>query len=86
MTAPRRAGGGAGRTPGLGDRWMAGERIPGVAFAHHDGVVVTAGPHAGRAGRVLLLAAPPPAAAYLVAVDGAGAPVRLAQTALEPSS
>jgi hypothetical protein len=65
---------------------MAGERIAGVAFAQHDGVVVTGGPHAGRAGRVLLLAAPPPRVAYLVAVDGAAAPVRLAQTALQPSS
>jgi len=65
---------------------MAGEQIPGVAFAQHDGVQITTGPHAGRAGRVLLLAAPPPAPAYLVALDGAGAPVRVAQGALRPAS
>jgi hypothetical protein len=65
---------------------MAGEAIPGVAFGQHDGVVVTDGPHAGRSGRVLLLAAPPPRVAYLVAVDGAGAPVRLAQAALRAST
>ncbi len=73
------------RTPGLGDRWMAGEAIPGVIYAQHDPVQVAEGPHAGRAGRVLLLAAPPPAAAYLVALDGAGAPVRVAQAALRPA-
>lgn len=85
MTAPRP--GRPGREPGLGDRWMAGERIPGVAFALHDAVQVTEGAHAGRAGRVLLLAAAPPGAAYLVAVDGAGAaPVRVPQAALRPAS
>lgn len=85
MTAPH---GGERRGPhrGVGDRWMAGERIPGVAFAQHDGVQITEGPHAGRAGRVLLLAAPPPAAAYLVELEGVGAPVRLLQAALRPAS
>jgi hypothetical protein len=65
---------------------MAGERLPGVAFALHDPVQVTDGPHAGRAGRVLLLAAPPPGAAYLVALDTDGVPVRLPQAALRPAS
>lgn len=66
---------------------MAGERIPGVAFGQHDAVQVTEGAHAGRPGRVLLLAAPPPAPAYLVAVEGAGAaPVRVPQAALRPAS
>ena len=81
MTAPR-----SRRAAGLGDRWMAGEPIAGVAFAQHDAVQVTQGPYAGRAGRVLLLAAPPPAAAYLIAVDGEGAPARVAQAALRPAS
>jgi hypothetical protein len=82
VTAPRPA-----RTPGLGDRWMAGEAIAGVEFGLHDPVQVTAGPHAGRPGRVLLLAAPPPNAAYLVDVEGAGeAPLRVAQAALRPAS
>ncbi len=81
MTGP----GGDARAPGLGDRWMAGEALPGVAYAQHDPVRVAEGPHAGRTGRVLLLAAPPPAAAYLVALDGAGAPVRVAQAALRPA-
>lgn len=73
-----------GRAPGLGDRWMAGEAIAGVDFAQHDQVRVTAGAHANRTGRILLLAAAPPAVAYLVALDGeAGtAPVRVPQPAL----
>jgi hypothetical protein len=29
---------------GIGDRWLAGERIPGVAFALHDPVEIVAGP------------------------------------------
>jgi hypothetical protein len=85
VTAPR----GERRTgaPGLGDRWMAGEPIPGVAFAQHDPVHVADGPHAGRVGRVLLLAAPPPAAAYLIAIDGdGGAPVRVPQADLRAAS
>ena len=66
---------------------MLGLALSGVAFALHDAVQVTEGAHAGRAGRVLLLAAPPPAPAYLVDVEGVGAaPVRLAQTALRPAS
>lgn len=84
MTSPRPSR--SARTPGLGDRWMAGERLTGVTFALHDAVQVVEGPHAGRAGRVLLLAAPPPAAAYLVALDAGAAPVRVAQAALRPAS
>lgn len=83
MTAPRRT---TPRGAGIGDRWMAGEAIAGVAFAQHDAVTIADGPHAGRVGRVLLLAAPPPAVAYLVDVDGTPAPVRVAQTALRPTS
>ena len=70
---------------GLGDRWLAGERIEDVAFAQGDAVRVRDGRHAGRVGRVLLLADAPPAAAYLVDL-GDGRPARLAQAALEPAS
>lgn len=70
---------------GLGDRWLAGERIDGVAFAQNDAVRVREGRHAGRLGRVLLLADAPPAAAYLVDL-GDGRPARLAQSALDPAS
>lgn len=72
----------AARAPGLGDRWIAGEAIPGVHFAQHDRVRVEAGAHAGRLGRVLLLAAAPPATAYLVVLDSTDTPARVAQDAL----
>jgi hypothetical protein len=65
---------------------MAGEALAGVDFRQHDRVQVTHGPHTGRAGRVLLLAAPPPEPAYLVEVDGAARPVRVGQAALRPAS
>ncbi len=58
------------RAPGLGDRWLAGETLPGVRFGLHDAVRVTDGAHAGRAGRVLLLARVAPAVEYVVAVEG----------------
>jgi hypothetical protein len=65
---------------------MAGERLPDVAYGLHDAVQVTDGPYLGGVGRVLLLAAPPPDVAYLVALDAAAGPVRIAQTALRPAS
>jgi hypothetical protein len=68
---------------GLGDRWLGGERIPGVAFAHYDTVRVVAGPHAGGEGRVLLLVTPPPEPTYLVHLPEMARPVRLAERELE---
>lgn len=74
----------ADRTPGLGDRWMAGERLPGIAFAQHARVVVREGPRTGATGTVLLLVAVTPEPRYAVQLDGAGAPVvKIAQGALQ---
>jgi hypothetical protein len=67
---------------GLGDRWLAGDAIDGVAFAHHEAVVLRAGPHAGSPGRVLLLASGPPDPHYLVRVDGEPRPLRVRQSEL----
>lgn len=80
MTRP-----GGPATRGIGDRWLAGEPIDGVAFAQNDAVRVREGRHAGRTGRVLLLADAPPSTAYLVDL-GDGRPARLPQGALEPVS
>ena len=66
--APRRA-------PGLGDRWMAGERLPGITFAQHERVVLRAGPRAGVTGTVLLLIAVAPEPRYAVRLDLDGGPV-----------
>ena len=54
---------------GVGDRWLAGESIPGVTYAQDDEVEIVAGNHAGRRGRVLLLVALPPEPVYLVALQ-----------------
>ena len=70
------------RQPGIGDRWMAGERLPGIDFAHHDAVAVTAGPHAGRHGTIALLVGVRPEPSYLVVT--AGGDVRVRQSELEP--
>lgn len=73
------------RPGGLGDRWMAGEALPGVRFGMHARVRITEGPRAGVTGTVLLLIAVEPAPRYAVALDGAGAPVvKVAQGALAP--
>ena len=78
MTAPD-----GPRPQGLGDRWLAGEAIEGVRFAQGDRVRVRDGRHAGRDGRILLLADAPPHVAYLVEF-GDARPARLPQAALEP--
>ena len=79
---PRRAD----RTPGLGDRWMAGEALPGIAFAQHARVVLREGPRAGAMGTVLLLIAVSPEPRYAVRLDGEGAAVvKAAQGALAPA-
>ena len=70
---------GARRTPGLGDRWLAGEALPGVRFGFQDAVRVRDGAHAGRTGRVLLLARVTPEVEYVVAIDGGEVRVREGQ-------
>jgi hypothetical protein len=67
---------------GAGDRWLAGEPLPGVAFALHDRVRVTAGRHSGADGTIVLLSALDPEPGYLVRLDPADTPVRVAQSAL----
>jgi len=62
--------------PGLGDRWLAGERIDGVAFAHNEAVEVVTGRLTGQLGTVVLLMAVSPEPLYLVATDAGDARVR----------
>ena len=71
---------------GVGDRWLAGERLPGVEYALHDRVVITGGPHAGAVGSIALLAAVGPEPAYVVTAAGLPRPVRVRQSALRPAS
>ena len=69
--------------PGLGDRWLRGEPLDGVAFAQHDAVTIAGGSRDGDAGRVVLLLAVAPQPLYLVALD-AGGDLRVRQDALRP--
>ncbi|MDF1504910.1 hypothetical protein [Roseisolibacter sp. H3M3-2] len=69
--------------PGIGDRWLRGEAIDGVAFAQHDAVAIAGGSRDGQAGRVLLLLAVAPRPLYLVALD-AGGDLKVHQGALRP--
>lgn len=70
------------RERGAGDRWLAGEQVEGVAFAHLARVVVARADGAGRRGRVALLLALRPQPRYLVALDDGG-DVRVGQDDLE---
>lgn len=69
-------------TPGLGDRWLRGEAIPGVAFAQHAPIVVATGSRAGQQGRVVLLLAVSPEPLYLVALPDDAIELRIRQSAL----
>ena len=69
------------RVPGIGDRWLAGERLPGVQFALHDAVEIVAGERAGETARVMLLARVGGRVEYVVSVAGSGE-IRVAQDAL----
>ena len=66
---------------GSGDRWLAGETVEGVAFAHGARVEVAGGALDGRRGRIALLIALGADPAYLVTLDGGG-DVRVRQSSL----
>jgi hypothetical protein len=69
-------------TPGLGDRWLRGERLPGVAFALHDRVVITGGSRDGQFGTIALLLAVVPQPLYLVSLDGGAGDLKVRQSSL----
>lgn len=68
---------------GIGDRWLAGEAIPGVRFGWHDRVRVVAGEHAGASGWVKLLARVGARVEYVVGKEGGGE-IRVRDTDMEP--
>jgi hypothetical protein len=68
---------------GAGDRWLAGEKLPGVAFALHDSVRLTRGDWTGQVGSVTLLLALAPEPLYLVRLGAGGRDVSARQSALE---
>ena len=66
---------------GVGDRWLAGESIPGVEFALHDTVELVGGPLDGERGSIALLMGLTPEPSYLVSMSR-GRDVRQPQGAL----
>ena len=73
---------GTNRHRGAGDRWLAGEPVDDVAFAHHSEVEFAGGRFDGARGRVELLMALAPEPQYLVALaDGSGT-VKVRQSSL----
>lgn len=71
---------------GIGDRWLHGERIEGVAYAHLQPVAIASGDHAGALGSVALLVRVRPDPVYLVQLASGGRPVRVPQAALRAVS
>jgi hypothetical protein len=71
---------------GLGDRWVGGEAIPGVAHAFGDRVEVVEGPHAGARGTIALLLAVTPEPRYLVALGGNAGDARVRQSNLRAAT
>jgi hypothetical protein len=66
---------------GLGDRWLAGDAVDGVAFLQHARVSVIAGARLGAHGTVMLLLDLEPEPVYLVALDS-GSDVKVRQSSL----
>ena len=80
---PDESAGSPPRHVGIGDRWLAGERLDGVRYNARDEVEVLIGKREGERGVVLLLIAIEPEPAYLVEIRAAR--VRLLQSALRPA-
>ncbi len=67
---------------GLGDRWLAGDAIPGVLFAHNDAVEIADGPYSGASGSIILLMGVRPQPTYLVELGSGRGDVRVRQSEL----
>ncbi|MEJ7812350.1 MAG: hypothetical protein WKG32_18210 [Gemmatimonadaceae bacterium] len=70
---------------GLGDRWLAGERVADVAFGHHERVRIATGPLAGAEGLVALLLGLTPEPIYLVTLGPTAGDARVRQADLRPA-
>ena len=67
---------------GLGDRWLAGDAVPGVVFAHNQSVEILTGPRAQERGTIALLLGVEPEPIYLVALGDGRGDVRVRQSGL----
>ena len=73
--------GGGTPVPGIGDRWLAGEALPGVRFGPGQQVAFVRGSRAGERATVMLLVAVQPEPLYHV--RAAGAELHVRQSALD---
>ena len=67
---------------GIGDRWLRGEALPGVAFALHDRVAIAGGSRDGAHLAVALLLAVAPHPLYLVTLDDDAGELKVRQSSL----
>jgi len=70
---------------GLGDRWLAGDAIPGVTFARNAAVSITDGPYSGESGSISLLVGIRPQPTYLVELGSGRGNIRVRQSELSPA-
>lgn len=70
---------------GVGDRWLAGEPVPGVAFEQHTSVGIVGGRHHGDEGIVILLMALGDDPLYLVRLRSTIGEIRVRQSSLRHS-
>lgn len=69
---------------GIGDRWLAGERIEGVLFGRGDTVSIAGGERAGERGTIVLLLDLAPEPLYLVELAAGRRDLKVRQSALRP--
>ena len=67
---------------GLGDRWLAGGELEGIAYELHAPVEIVGGSLDGRTGVVTLLMGPGDDPLYLVRLGSSEGDVRVRQSAL----
>ena len=71
---------------GQGDRWLAGESVPGVQFEYNASVELIAGTQAGKRGFVVVLMTLDADPLYLVALGSGGGDIRVRQSSLRRTS
>ncbi len=69
---------------GVGDRWLAGEQVEGVAYGFKAKVEIADGHNAGERGMVVLLMDVRADPLYLVELPEQASPLRVRQSALKP--
>jgi hypothetical protein len=71
---------------GVGDRWLAGEKLAGVRFAQNDAVEIIAGPETGACGAIILLLGIESEPLYLIELGSGRGDRKVRQSALRTLS